>query len=405
VKPKLGSRSLVLLPDAQSATEVAACFPGAVLVTAQSGLESLARCIVDQEGESLFVSDDVCGRGLNLNLDVVVDSQLITEHGVTRNLTAAELYQRMGRVGRNKPGWYVCPGLPTISLRESEADVLRSNIMRSLAGIEQYGPSDRHVTTREAEGLVYSSVEPVTVYKFRSEAAPASVSVDRPLPPSRSHSSKSSSPVSSPKPAKASVSAPGWISWLRGATDTIEGKSYYVSEDVTYRRQVAKAPHRRLPRNSRDLADSYRQLAIAPSAPYAVAAAPKMPEPRAALALPSAPPTVDLTELQYQMDWPSAIRDCVERGVDLPTIVPPGNWRHTSTGGMATDWYARLDRLAETEYSFVESEFEVVCRAWNKLVASSWVRRTPGLSSTELDESRLEFCVRYFQSYYLMLSL
>lgn len=407
LRPKLGTRSLVLLPDAQSAAEVAGQFPGAELVTAQSGLESLARCIVDQDRQALFVSDDVCGRGLNLNLDVVVDSQLITEHGVTRNLTAAEFYQRMGRVGRNKPGWYVCPGLPTIDLRESEADVLRSNIMRSLADIAQYGPVDRHVTVKEAEGLLCSSVEPITVHKFSNEVAVGPGSPSAPASRTRSRSSKGSSSASSPKLAKVQVSTPGWMSWLSGATENIGGKSYYVTEDVTYRRQqqIARPTHRHLPRTSRDIVDSFRQLAIAPEAPYAAAVALKSPEPRAALALPSVPPTVDLTELQYQMDWPSAIRDCVERGVDLPTIVPPGNWRHTSTGGMATDWYARLDRLAEAEYSFVESEFEVVCRAWNKLVASSWVRRTPGLAATEMDESRLEFCVRYFQSYYLMLSL
>lgn len=404
VRPKLGNRSLVLLPDAQAAIEVASHFPGAELVTAQSGLESLAKCIVDQEREALFVSDDVCGRGLNLNLDVVVDSQLVTEHGVTRNLTAAELYQRKGRVGRNRPGWYISPGLPTIALRESEADVLRSNVLRSLAGIEQHGPTERHVSVREAEGLVYSSVEPITVHKFKGEVVAAPVSAPRSTTRSRSSSSKSLSPVSSPKLTKSKVSTPGWMSWLSGATDVIGGKSYYVSEDVVYR-QVAKQPVRQPPRTSRDLVDSFHRLAIAPEAPYASPAAPKLPEPRAALALPSVPPTVDLTELQYQMDWPSAIRDCVERGMDLPTIVPPGNWRHTSTGGMATDWYARLDRLAETEYSFVESEFEVVCRAWNKLVASTWVRKTPGLASTEMDESRLEFCVRYFQSYYMMLSL
>jgi len=60
--------------------------------------------MVDQTCDCVFVSDDVCARGLNLNLDVLVDSQLITEHGVTRNITNAELYQRKGRVGRNKSG-------------------------------------------------------------------------------------------------------------------------------------------------------------------------------------------------------------------------------------------------------------------------------------------------------------
>jgi hypothetical protein len=412
VKPKLGKRTLITMPDAQSAEEVAALVPGSKLVTSRSGLECLAECIVDQSEDAVFVSDDVCARSLNLNLDVFADSQLVTEHGVTRHLTKEELYQRMGRVGRNKPGWYLSPGLATISLRESEADVLRSNIVRSLAGVDQSGPVDRHVSLTEAEGLLCASVEPITIHRFKTELPPP-VSLELPtiMPPpvkERRSSKSSSNSGGGSTGSRGKVSAPGWMGWLMpNAVEEVRGKTYYVSDVVerekVHRPSAYRGSHRRTVRHSREVAEAFGNLALAPSAPYAVQQAPKQLATYTPVTLPKSPPTVDLTQLSYQMNWPEAIRDCVERGSDLPTIVPPGNWRHTSAGGLGCDWFARLEALAVGDFTFVESELEVVCRAWNKLVAASWVRRSPGLSSRELDESRLEFCVRYFQSYYTML--
>lgn len=410
-KERLGARSLVVMPDAQSAQEVAALLPGSKLVTSASGLETLPTSMVDQTSDCLFVSDDVCARGLNLNLDVMVDSQLVTEHGVTRNITKAELYQRKGRVGRNKPGWYVSPGLPTIELHEPEADVLRSNIMRSLAGIKQRGPEDRHISEADASKLLCSSVEPITIHRFGGSPSPPLSdtsgeyqSVCAKPKHARKHSSSS---TTSEKKSRSSseLSPPGWMKWFvaSGAKESIDGKSYYVSEGPAYE-ELAVSTHRRHSRAPRDLGSRFKKLAVAPEAPYAVVPRPDNPVAYPQLTIPTAPPIVDLTEINYHMDWPAALRDCVERGDSLPSIVPPGNWRHTSTGGMGTNWYARLEALSIGEFTFVESEFEVVCRAWNKLVASAWVKRTPGLSSLD-DEHRLEFCIRYFQSYYNMLSL
>lgn len=405
-KKKIANRSLVILPDAQTAAEVSERLPNSILVTSQSGLHTLARGIVDQTGDALFVSDDVCGRGLNLNIDVVMDSQLVTEHGVTRNLSKAELYQRKGRVGRNKPGWYVSPNLPTIDLRESEADVLRSNIMRSLASIEQSGPPDRHVSKRDAQSLLCSSVEPITIHKFQQEAVASSIALpDRSRPRhERKQSHGSSNTTGSNSSGRKEVSAPGWMSWLMpNAVEKIEGKKYYVCDAPSY--SMVRKSDRGHARNSRDYVEKFNELSVAEGAPYASKSVARVASVKQVISLPDAPPTVDLTQITYRMDWPSALRDCALRGDALPTIVPPNNWRHTSAGGMATDWYARLDNLSIGEYTFVESELEVVCRAWNKLVASSWVKRTPGLSCLENDESRLQFCIRYFQSYYAMLAL
>jgi len=413
---KASGRTLVLAPDAETASQIAEKMPGAQVVSSATGLKKLAESMVDQASDGVFVADDVCARGLNLNLDVLIDCQLVTEHGVVRNITETELYQRKNRVGRNKPGWYVSPGLSTITLRESDADVMRSNVMCAFAGLEQTGSETARVKPEDAEGLIDSKVEPITVYsasaltrapplvgrvsRVRGSSGSSAGSADR--RPTRGTSAEG--------PRRAStVSPPTWLSWLipQDAKQSISGKSYYVSEgwsgEVTARPRVmadtppaVRAKHRR--RHS-------RELAVAESAPYAVVPR-RGDEGRqpTTLVVPQAPPVVDLTVLEYHMDWPAVIRDRVADGADLPTIIPPGSWRHTSAGGMGTNWIARLEALATAELTFVESEFEVVCRAWNKIVAQAWVRRTPGLSSAD-NEDRLEFCVRYFQSYFMMYDL
>jgi len=139
-------------------------------------------------------------------------------------------------------------------------------------------------------------------------------------------------------------------------------------------------------------------LPVARNAPYAVDRPVRRRE-VAPLSIPDKPPVMDLTTLTYDLDWPSLIRDRLSRGGDLPKLVPYGSWRHTSAGGMGTDWFRRLEDMALRDNNFDDVEFEVVARAYNKLVAQAWVRRTPGFSNVN-DMQRLEFCVRYFQSYY-----
>lgn len=408
IKPRLSKRSLVLLPDSQTAKDVSDKLPGSKLISSSSGLRSLALCVLDQCADVVYVADDVCARGLNLNLDVLLDSQLITEHGVIRHLTDAELYQRKGRVGRNKPGWYVSPGLPTTQLRESEADILRSNIMRAIAGIEQYGPVDRHVCIEDAEKLMDADVEPITIHRFgpkiKAIKRQASVSSsDDKVEFIESTHCRSPSKSSSDR---SSVAAPGWLNWLmpRDAVQEVSGKRFYVSEQIVPELVKGTSESKQLVHRSKHRRHHSKDLAVAESAPYAIVPKAKTGFSLSTVSIPEMPPQVDLTELTYHMDWPLALKDCVSRGGDLPTIVPPGNWRHTSVGGIGTDWYRRLEHLATQELSFVESEFEVVCRAWNRMVAEAWVRRTPGLSSS-CNEDRLEFCLRYFQSYFLICAM
>jgi len=416
-KQKMGKRSLVLLPDAQTAQGVAKEIPGARLVCSSSNLRVLAENVLDQTSDAIYVADDVCARGLNLNLDTLIDSQLIVEHGVLRNLSDAELYQRKGRVGRNKPGRYVSPGLPTIPLRESEADVLRSNVLRAIAGIEQEGPTPGHLSFRDADRLMDAEVEPITNHTFEPEAKPLGPRAPTPdglarRRNSRSTSSRrhSSSTASSKESGSGSdsgvVSAPGWLQWMmpKDVVEEHRGKRYYVSglsspvrsPEVDTSGTLTYLVHSRR---------SSRELPIAESAPYAVASRRRAPleRQRASVTVPDPPPQVDLTELEYHMDWPSALRDCVLSGRELPTIVPPGNWRHTSVGGIGSDWVRRLEDLAVRELTFIESEFEIVCRAWNRMVSEAWVKRTPGLSSAH-NLDRVEFCLRYFQSYFAMYS-
>lgn len=397
-------RTLVLTPDAETADQVAVLVPGSKVVSANMDLRALAESIVDQTSDGIFVADDVCARGLNLNIDMLIDCQLVTEHGVTRNLTDAELYQRKFRVGRNKPGWYLSPGLPTMAPRESDADVMRSNILRAFAGLDQVGSEGARIDPSCASDLLCSSVEPISVYR-------PIVSIRQPRAPSvpRSVRTSSMSSTDSDKSKSITVSPPSWLNWLMptGATEVIGNRSYYVSESRSVGNSISKVPvaqETTLAVRSGHRRKHSKELPVAEAAPYAVALKPAPGRLSSAINVPAAPPIVDLTELEYHMDWPALVRDRVASGKDLPTIIPPGNWRHTSTGGMGTNWLARLESVALSELSFVESEFEVVCRAWNKMVAQAWVRRTPGLSSLDY-EDRIEFCVRYFQSYFQMVTM
>jgi len=133
---------------------------GSVLVTVESNFEKLVGSIVDQEGGNMYVTDDTCGRAMNLNLDMVFDTQLVSEFSNVRPLTPEELYQRMGRVGRNKPGWYFSPGLDPKSKGVSDFDIVRHNITRAVAEVAQEGESRLHVTSEEAGTLMTSSREP-----------------------------------------------------------------------------------------------------------------------------------------------------------------------------------------------------------------------------------------------------
>jgi len=419
---KASGRSLVLVPDAATAAQVAEEISGAKLVSSVTGLRALAETMVDQTNQGLFVADDVCARGLNLNLDVLIDSQLVTEHGVTRHLTEAELCQRKGRVGRNKPGWYVSPGLATMAPRVCDADVFRVNVMRAFAGIDQLGPPTLRVDSVGANELLCSAVEPLSVHRLSAVVRSAQACGNdselnehgNGLAGSRTSSvdgrgrRRSRTKSVEKKERKNTVAPPSWFSWMMpfGAVEKVDGKRYYVSEV----KSLSVVPRAVLSRDSslsvskRHSRHHSKDLAVAEAAPYAVVPKREFSVREVGVNVPVVPPVVDLTELEYHMDWPSLVRDRVASGAELPTIVPPGNWRHTSAGGMGTNWVARLEGIAVNELTFVESEFEVVCRAWNKIVAQAWVRRTPGLSSLD-NEDRIEFCVRYFQSYFQMYSL
>lgn len=399
VRAESTRRTLVLTPDAATASEVAKLVPGSTVISSSTSLSVLAESIVDQTSDGIFVADDVCARGLNLNVDVLIDSQLVTEHGVTRNLTDAELYQRKYRVGRNKPGWYLSPGLPTMAPRESDADVMRSNVMRAFAGLEQTGSPGARIEPDRAADLLCSPVEPISVYRPADR-----VQSSRSSSTTRSARTASTSSTDSSRSRSITVSPPSWLNWMMptGSTEILGGKSYYVSEIKSAVRTLSKSfepVETTLAVRPKHGRRHSRQLQVAEKAPFAIVPRAQSGQLINPLQVPIAPPIVDLTELEYHMDWPELVRARVESGKDLPTIIPPGNWRHTSTGGMGTNWLVRLESMALSELTFVESEFEVVCRAWNKMVAQAWVRRTPGLSSLDY-EDKIEFCVRYFQSYF-----
>jgi len=117
--------------------------------------------------------------------------------------------------------------------------------------------------------------------------------------------------------------------------------------------------------------------------------------------VPRSPPVMDLSASEYELDWPSLLGDLMERCSDMPTIVPPQGWQHTVVGGMGSNWLQRLEALSVSDFTFGAAELEVVCRAWNTIVAGTWVKKSPGLSAYA-HRDQLEFCLRYFQSYYNM---
>nr|WBU76181.1 P3 protein [Grapevine associated jivivirus 1] len=424
------NRSLLLVPDAQCAIEMGKLIPSSKVVCTKSNLGDIARAIVNQEGNRLYIADDTCARGLNLNLDVVFDCQQVTENGTTRNLTAAELYQRKGRVGRNKDGWYFSPGLPVIDLGTSDVDVLRHNVVRAVAGTSQVGSRRLHVTQQDLSKLLCASTEPymeMAVVRAEQERARHDVAVTsspsssdtsfKSPTSSRSHSRTSS--VRSGSSVVSKVSAPSWVFHFASGTfpgkKTLE-KNYVVSygkgkgESVRHRKSSSSSGGDSISLfrgsvSSREPAGKYDRslLPSALDAPYAAPRRSERPAAPQVRDLPHAPPTMDLTQLTYDLDWPALIRDRLVNGGDLPTVVPPNNWRHTSSGGLGNDWLKRLDDVALTDSQFTEGEFETICRAWNKLVALAWVKKTPGLSNYS-NFDRMEYCVRYFQSYFLLAS-
>nr|DAZ92375.1 TPA_asm: P3 protein [Pecan associated jivivirus 1] len=426
VKKNHKGRSLLLVPDADTALEAASHIPDAVVICTKSNISYIASAVLDQTSSKLYVADDVCARGLNLNLESEFDCQLVAEYGVARVITPAELYQRKGRVGRNKPGFYYSPGLKPAEKRDSDIDVTRNNLIRSIAKIEQYGDSRLHFRDSEALDLMDSPHEPyVELMKVRSAdralaSSPESTDSSRPrsMISARSHGSGRSIAVST------DARAPSWLFYYSGsANKDVPGRREVPSDTFITRRKSGNVFVRRrssgdsdskyapvdddpraIARSHRrhELASRRHQLPLATEAPYAVKQYRERPQ-HHAMDLPLSPPVMDLTQLTYDLDWPALIRDRLVKGGDLPTLVPPADWRHTSIGGVGTDWFRRLDDIAVSDTRFDEPELEVVCRAWNKLVAQSWVRKTPGLSEAS-NYSRLEFCARYFQSYFLLSS-
>jgi len=443
VKANHKRRSLLLAPDSESAERMHDLLPGSKLISTKLGLGNLQRIIVQQEGEGLFVSDDTCARGINLNLDVLFDTQLITEFAITRVITQSEAHQRHGRVGRNKNGFYRCPGLKPMDKGTSDVDMVRHNVVRAIAEVAQMGAARLRVSPAFAEENMCASSEPYVEHvrngggmspdvAIVSATPSASSSGDSRPVTAMSHHSDSDRSVSSRR-RESVVKAPSWVGYFSGHVGG-SSKDEYVTvkkhgRALSFERRSGSGSSDEGPRNvvpdsastvsrmfsgtshhgggsqsgrRRDVMRTAPQLPDAESAPYAVSRS-RRQQVRDAVSVPTAPPLMDLTELTYDMDWPSLIRDRLQRGGDLPTLVPPGSWRHTSASGLGTNWFGRLDDLAVRENEFNDGEFEIVCRAWNRLVAQSWVRRTPGLSS-ESDVHRMEFCMRYFQSYFLLSS-
>lgn len=440
VKKNHKRRSLLLAPDSESAERMHDLLPGSKLISTKLGLGNLQRIIVQQEGEGLFVSDDSCARGINLNLDALFDTQLITEYAVTRVITNAEAHQRMGRVGRNKNGFYRSPGLKPMEKGTSDVDMVRHNVARAIADVPQLGAARLRVTQQFAEDQMCASEEPYVdlvrsgggmspdVAVVSGSSGESNDSGSRPVT-AMSHHSDSDRSVSSTRPNY--VKAPSWVGYFSGHVGAGDKNGYATirrhGRALSFERRSNSASSDEAPGNvtpdgsstisklfkgsshhggSRPVGRDRAVMRTAPAlpeaqdAPYAVSR-PQRHRVREPVSVPTAPPLMDLTELTYDMDWPSLIRDRLQRGGDLPTLVPPGSWRHTSASGLGTNWFARLDDMAIRENQFDDNEFEVVCRAWNRLVAQSWVRRTPGLSN-ESDMHRMEYCMRYFQSYFLL---
>lgn len=411
VRERASGRTMVLAPDAESAGELARRV-GGVLLTSAVGLRDMAAAVHNTSSDVLYVADDVCSRGVNLNLDGLFDCMLVTEYGTTRSVTAAEHYQRRWRVGRNKPGWYYSPDLDlSIGSGSTELDVVRSNVIRCIAGVRQLGSSALQVSERRALELLTACREPYLILselRFAEVSASRSTGVVTELDDD-SHATRSVSSSSRSSSRKGSTAIlPKWVAFFsdiesagpgsrirRDSIATINktDKGYEVA---VKRRSGGSSRH-----GTRSTALARRaELPVAQGGPlsagsgYFGTVAARVPE------VACAPPLMNLTEMPYDMDWPEMVRRSLCGGGALPTLVPPEGWRHTSSGGMEIDWVRELDALSRRDHGFTLGEFEVVARAWNKLVAREWVRRTPGLR-TDGDTYRMEFCVRYFQASFL----
>lgn len=427
IKRHHSGRSMVLAPDADSADSLHAMIPGSTVVHTRSNLGHIARVMVNQSGDALYIADDTCARGLNLNLLNVFDTQLVSEYSITRVVTTAEAFQRRFRVGRNREGHYFSPGLKFRDKPVSDIDVLRHNVVRGIAEVPQDGGSKLRLTRDEANDLMLADREPFELRArvLNAESAVVSTSTSPGSILSSSDRRTSSSSTSE------RLSPPAWLAYFGGGLESgVSAKpssQYIIKRDgkymmerrtsgssnesdtattVTKSRSHASIGVSSLARDyggrSRAVMRTSPHLPDVDHAPYALSRHRRSRE-VALPTVPLAPPLMDLTELTYDMDWPALIRDRILRGGDLPTLVPPGSWRHTSSVGLGTDWFRRLDDLSHKDNEFDDREFEIVCRAWNRLVGQAWVKRTPGLSS-DSDQHRMEYCIRYFQSYFLLSS-
>lgn len=413
VQGKAKGRVLVVAPDADTAVRLAELIPGAKPVCTKTALGEMSRTLTNKSATCTFVTDQICSRGVNLDLDMEFDSQLIAEFGTTRNLTEAEVYQRRGRVGRNRAGYYYSPGLPTMSPRESDADVMRSNVVRVHANMDQSGRPAAQVTATDAANLLLSEEEP---YVVQARVASALHVSRRPSSSERSSSSgasfksgRSSSSLS--RAGSVPVELPAWMSWAVGVTGkTKDGVLYTHSPKGVHKSRSASGSSSEgpslkqlmAPLRSEGVMGPYRHDRVSDDAPYATQtkAINQRSQHRPVTVLRS-PPVMDLSASEYELDWPSLLGDLMERCSDMPTIVPPHGWQHTAVGGMGSNWLQRLDTLSTSDLMFGASELELVCRAWNTVVAGTWVKRSPGLSAYA-HRDQLEFCLRYFQSYYNM---
>lgn len=423
VGSKHKGRSLVMTPDADTAQTLHQMLPSSRLVSSRSNLSDIARAVVNQEGDRLYISDDVCARGLNLNLDCMFDCQLVAEHGVVRGISEGEFYQRKNRVGRNRAGWYHSPGLERVQIRDADMDIFRCNVVRSVGNVPQEGGQRLEMSEPEANLLLCSDIEPfVKVVELRFKQRSESPEFKVGSPESVGGRSDSSSERRRAALVTGKAKTPGWMFHFGAASSvggsirpadayviTHKGRLAFVrrssqsssssggSKALTLGTQDTGRP---TVSSSHTYSKTRALLPMAETAPYAVFDD-RLVSRNYDMALPMSPPVMDLNELTYDMDWPRLIRDRLVSGGDLPTLVPPGSWRHTSTGGIGNDWLRRLDDMAFGDNQFDEPEFEVVCRAWNKLVALVWVKQTPGLSSYS-NKDRIEYCARYFQSYFLL---
>ncbi|BDF97670.1 P3 protein [Aspergillus lentulus jivivirus 1] len=431
VREQAKGRSLVLLPDPVTAAKVASLIPGSRLVSSKTNLGDMARFVLENIEEAVFVSDDACARGLNLNLNMLFDSQLVSEHGTVRVVNDNELYQRKGRVGRNKSGYYYSPGFEPSKPVTSVVDMFRSNVVRAVAGVPQDGPEVAHVSPEFAEELLFSSVEPYAlVVQAQEEVKQVETACvndqgadARFSPPGSPGSPVMYSTSGSGSPAEVSVAVPKWLAWgfkaagkesaptmVNVVASPTSSKKKYLME----RRKSSTSSsggERAMVSYSGGGSSPAKAGAMSPalmgggkfsrSAPYAVERVERPVPEVLKYTAPDAPPIMDLSAANYEFEWPALLNDLAANSEALPTIVPPGNWKHTGYGGMGSNWLSRLDNLAVAEQTFRADEFEVVCRAWNLLVASSWVMRTPGLSPAS-HTNRLEFCLRYFQMYYTL---